>query len=383
MATDIGTLERVLNENLSIDWYHSTLIPENVSSQTSSKQFTIENDIQSAFEEIRYLKNQIIASNSHHLFLENTINDKILSTTAKQTGQEEYILTESKTKLRALKRKREQEDKDIEILSQQLQQANEKHENLKTTIKQHIRLIKTKEIQNHISSKLLDGNGNDNINIIEDLVKNNLDQINENDCNKLINIIENEYLNINKNIKVSNENIEGLKHYIHDENVKIEYMKKDHNNLQKNLNHLQQHNNGEIMQNILQEKVLSKYIQQLTGLKIKDVRADGMSLVINAGIFSSVTPSYIKSKFSHILDVVFDNRGNNCENDSLTINDHDNTGETTSNDLISGGSSSNMVADVVLEPCDASLDVRGKPFHWATREMLLELRRITSNRYSS
>lgn len=163
----------------------------------------------------------------------------------------------------------------------------------------------------------------------------------------------------------------------------------------------------------------ARFLRALSALHLREMRADGMSFIVDTATLLPVVPDgggdgngtagleRERERVSHVVDVVFDTRradgqaakiaalverfaamrgrgsahvaggegqdANDDGVDALTL-------KALFNATDGAQTAGLIVLDVVVEPCDVQLDVRGMSLEWALRLLLPELRRATYDR---
>lgn len=159
-----------------------------------------------------------------------------------------------------------------------------------------------------------------------------------------------------------------------------------------------------------------RYLRALSALHLREMRADGMSFIVDTGTLlpvvhggsdGGVGPERERERVSHVVDIVYDTRRADEQaakiaalvDESAAMRERGSRqvprgeGQGVSGDVAGGltlqalfdatsgvQTADLIVSDVVVEPCDVQLDVRGMSLEWALRLLLSELRRATYDR---
>lgn len=357
---EIADQRQALEDAYALELVHASFLVAD-DSQKSVDTLSADVDIQAGFDEIRQLKTQLVAVRSLELFLQQIRLDNTIETvaTAKESASEDFSLREAKESLRSVKKVRVETDKRLPDVVQDIVTNLRRRDAVAGQIRRHIRqqraAERAREVQHALETR--------DLNAIERLVD-HIDEVDRPSCVDMIHLVREEKKAANKDatqiraqVEAERRDVEELEETV---NIRDEHMR----DLNRRIAAVDSviECAPELRHTISLERRLGMALHALTGITVWDVHEGGLSLAVDAHIFSNIMRKKAQGHSSHTLTFKF-TAPNNC---------------STTEDC-------SEVSDVFLDSRDEDLsissDVCGSPFLWAARDLLSTLRIYTEQKY--
>lgn len=346
---DIESQREALSRATDFDLFLSSFLPADESHQ-SIDEVSADVDIQSAFDELRYLKQESVALTTARLVMTQILTNQPIEkvTTAKDVVLAEASLREGKEKLRVIKKKRNEADKRlpdlIEEVSQCVQQRDLRAAEVRRNILKEQAAVRSQQVREALERHDIDA--------IESLIS-HIDEVDISSCNEMLDFLRKEKAVANRDGTSCRTRVDTLLKEVEDDREIVQDKEDRASELESRIQSIDASiaPASAIRSEIALHEQLVFVLSSLGGLKIREIRRGGLSIAINAMLFVPNCSTIDRSRTTHFLDFEYGNSdgGENQEDTDLF--------------------------DVMLQPADVSVkDLRNSDLRLVVQIVIRRLR---------
>lgn len=264
--------------------------------------------MQDSFQGLRYLKAKYVQLRTKNIFMDTIRNTKSVNdmTTPAEAGRTEVSLKTSKTELRKIKKARKEAQEENARNITDLKQASENRETVKKELERRLRQARAAANGNDVRAIL----GSRNIAKIESLVD-HVDDLDANACYDLISLLREEKLYMERDASQKSAHVNQIRKEVEQLKIGVPVQEADNEKMREQIAE-NDRNNPEaatLRHECMLQEQLEGVKSSLTGLRVVDVRENGMSFQLNIRLFASCKESGDRQEGIHILDVEFEDEG--------------------------------------------------------------------------
>lgn len=368
---DTAAIQAALNKAMAERFHYQKYVPVDCGGADDpykDPEYSADDEIQAAFDEIRYLKHQLISARSHHTFLQHILDDTALSAAgASEVGRVEVQLSDSKAALARVKTARRSADRALRGRTRDLVAANARRDETLGHMRQNVEYARSHEHQVYL---LRGDNGEDGeYEVDEEYIAKYIAELNLNACTTLLRRLDTARARMESEVRAWDNRVGEISSKVRAEQDEC---KEAEAKLQKLSTSTGPRHLAEDRKRVLREMLLGRVLTCLSGVEVSDIREDGLSLGVDA---QAIVPGQRAALPTHVLDVVLnDNDGD------IDPTDPSYTTTTTRRDNANLNDKGPRVVDAGVEPCDVDIDVRDSSLVWAARDVLSELKKVVAQR---
>lgn len=358
---DVATQQEVYQQTLETNLFFSSFL-SNDDSHPPADKLSADKDIQACFEEIRTLKSQLTPLEAYSKFIARILTENPIDklATPKEAAIADTALCKEKQTLRAIKKERADMDANLPAIVEQVVASSRKRDAQSSRLERQLRASKAAMHAGEVNSAIK----SQNITALERLID-VIDEVDEEHCEKIIALMQ--------NLKAEDEyiasqryaTVDSLRNQVSERKTTLDLLQRKAADLDIHIEQINRTVPGasECRNECELSQMLMNCIFALGGVRVKQMREDGMKIAIDATIFGS---SDMKHRWgtehirvTHVLDIKID---------PMEVDD--------------GSGCDLYVQDVTLDPPDVAVsDLKYAPLTWAVREVNSRLRNfIRSNK---
>lgn len=291
----------------------------------------IDFEIQATLEHLKRLKFQNIGLRTKELFLQRVLDSKSVEDTfptPQDVAKLELSLGREKTKLRSIKAARAAAEKSLEDAASNIDRVAGERDMARAEIDRTISNIKATSRLEVVKTALESGHEN----ALEKLVR-DVDELDAACCQHVTHELRKQKRTIEKEARARSNRSETLRAEVEELEKEVSEMEHESTSLQAQISKGDKENKNaeELRREWTLQEELAELLSALVGIRIRDVRENGMTIDINSSVFAKPTSVAKSPTATHTLDIEF---GSNELGETVVAYIHLSPGDVHVSDIV-------------------------------------------------
>lgn len=324
IATNEEALQAEDNKKL---WFDDLGLDE----KTKIGDIPIDFEIQAALEHLKRLKFQNIGLRTKELFLQRVLDSKSVEDTfptPQELAKLELALGKEKTKLRSIKAARAAAEKSLEDAASNIDRVAGERDMARAEIDRTISNVKAASRLEVVKTAVESGHES----ALEKLVR-DVDELDSACCQHVTRELRKQKRTIEKEASVQSNRSEALRVEVEELEKEVSEMERESTSLQAQISKGDKENKNaeELRREWTLQEELAELLSALVGIRITDVRENGMTIEIHSSVCAKQPSTAKSSSPTHTLDIEF---GLNELGDTIVAYMHLNPGDVNVSDIV-------------------------------------------------